>query len=215
MKCKNNQEYLLMEELLSQAADRLGSLLPFLNDPTVVGILLSIVSLILSALLCFWGYRLFSCFAAGSGFVIGACLGFLLSRHFTDESAIILFVTLFFGFVLAALASRLITLSSFLVTAIITSLFVCGLLVSLFASLSNTFAGILGLIAGVIAGIICVKLQKPVIILVTAFGGALGIVQILFKLISFEQISIFYGAFLFLAVIGTVLQFINTRHEKS
>ena len=54
-----------MNELISQAADFISSLLPFLNSINIVGLLLSFVSLVLSVLLCFWGYRLFTCFAAG------------------------------------------------------------------------------------------------------------------------------------------------------
>mgnify|MGYP003254384508 FL=1 len=79
-----------MDELISQAADFISSLLPFLNNINIVGLILSFVSLVLSVLLCFWGYRLFTCFAAGIGFVTGAFLGFLLSGHFTDELWIIL-----------------------------------------------------------------------------------------------------------------------------
>ena len=81
-----------MDELISQAADFISSLLPFLNNINIVGLILSFVSLVLSVLLCFWGYRLFTCFTAGIGFVTGAFLGFLLSGHyFTDELWIILF----------------------------------------------------------------------------------------------------------------------------
>ena len=51
-----------MDELISQAADFISSLLPFLNNINIVGLILSFVSLVLSVLLCFWGYRLFTCF---------------------------------------------------------------------------------------------------------------------------------------------------------
>ena len=168
-----------MNELISQAADFISSLLPFLNSINIVGLLLSFVSLVLSVLLCFWGYRLFTCFAAGIGFVTGAFLGFLLSGHFTDELWIILL----------------------------------SALVSFVTSLSNVMAGIISLILGIVAGVICIKLQKPIIILVTAFCGALGTVQILFQLLKFEQITIFYGAFLSLAMIGSIVQFLSTRRD--
>ena len=74
-------------------------------------------------------------------------------------------------------------------------------------------AGIISLILGIVAGVICIKLQKPIIILVTAFCGALGTVQILFQLLKFEQITIFYGAFLSLAMIGSIVQFLSTRQD--
>lgn len=74
-------------------------------------------------------------------------------------------------------------------------------------------AGIISLILGIVAGVICIKLQKPIIILVTAFCGALGTVQILFQLLKFEQITIFYGAFLSLAMIGSIVQFLSTRRD--
>lgn len=102
-----------MNELISQAADFISSLLPFLNSINIVGLLLSFVSLVLSVLLCFWGYRLFTCFAAGIGFVTGAFLGFFLSGHFTDELWIILLSALILGLILGFLATRLILLSTF------------------------------------------------------------------------------------------------------
>ena len=163
-----------MDELISQAADFISSLLPFLNNINIVGLLLSFVSLVLSVLLCFWGYRLFTCFAAGIGFVIGAFLGFFLSGHFTDELWIILLSALILGLILGFLATRLILLSTFFVVFILVSVFSCGLLVSFVTSLSNVMAGIISLILGIVAGVICIKLQKPIIILVTAFCGALG-----------------------------------------
>ena len=104
-----------MDELISQAADFISSLLPFLNNINIVGLILSFVSLVLSVLLCFWGYRLFTCFTAGIGFVTGAFLGFLLSGHyFTDELWIILLSALILGLILGFLATRLILLSTFL-----------------------------------------------------------------------------------------------------
>lgn len=201
-----------MDELISQAADFISSLLPFLNNINIVGLILSFVSLVLSVLLCFWGYRLFTCFTAGIGFVTGAFLGFLLSGHyFTDELWIILLSALILGLILGFLATRLILLSTFFVVLILVSVFSCGLLVSFVPSLSNVMAGIISLILGIVAGVICIKLQKPIIILVTAFCGALGTVQILFQLLKFEQITIFYGAFLSLAMIGSIVQFLSTR----
>ena len=110
-----------MNELISQAADFISSLLPFLNNINIVGLLLSFVSLVLSVLLCFWGYRLFTCFAAGIGFVIGAFLGFFLSGHFTDELWIILLSALILGLILGFLATRLILLSTFFVVFILVS----------------------------------------------------------------------------------------------
>ena len=100
------------------------------------------------------------------------------------------------------------------VVLILVSVFSCGLLVSFVPSLSNVMAGIISLILGIVAGVICIKLQKPIIILVTAFCGALGTVQILFKFLKFEQITIFYGAFLSLAMIGSIVQFLSTRRIK-
>ena len=203
-----------MEQLISQAADFIGSLLPFLKDINIVGLLLSLVSLVLSVLLCFWGYRLFACFAAGTGFVFGAFLGFFLSGHFTGELWILIVSALILGLILGFLATKLILFSTFLVVFLLVSIFSCGLLISFVPSLSSTVIGIIGIIIGIVAGVICVKLQKPVIILVTAFSGALGTVQILFKLLSFEQITIFYGAFLSLAIIGSIVQFISNRRVE-
>ena len=40
-----------MDELISQAADFISSLLPFLNNINIVGLILSFVSLVLSVLL--------------------------------------------------------------------------------------------------------------------------------------------------------------------
>ena len=203
-----------IEELISRAVNFLGGLLPFLTDTNIVKILFSVVSLILAVLLCFWGYHLFSCFAAGAGFVLGAGLGFLLSGHFTDKLWIIAASAVVLGLILGFLATRLILLSTFLLAFLLVAIFSCGLLTSFMPSLSNLVIGIIGIILGVIAGLVCVKLQKPVIILVTAFSGALGVIQIFFDLLHFDQITIFYGAFLSLAMIGSIVQFLSNRRTE-
>ena len=61
-----------MNELISQAADFISSLLPFLNSINIVGLLLSFVSLVLSVLLCFWGYRLLYLLCSRHRLVTGA-----------------------------------------------------------------------------------------------------------------------------------------------
>ena len=200
-----------MEELISKAAHFLGGLMPFLTDANIVKILLSVVLLILAVLLCFWGYHLFSCFAAGAGFTLGAGLGFLLSGHFTDKLWIIAVCAVILGLILGFLATRLILLSTFFIAFFLVAVFSCGLFVTFVPSLSSLVIGIIGIILGIIAGLVCVKLQKPVIILVTAFSGALGVIQIFFDLLHFDQITIFYGAFLSLAMIGSIVQFLSNR----
>ncbi len=195
-----------MHELISQAVNYLDSLMPFLTDANVVKILLSIVSLILSVLLCFGGYRLFACFAAGIGFVIGGFAGFLLAGRFTDTIWIIVVSAVVLGLILGFLATKLILLSTFILAFCLVAIFSCGLLVSFFPALPTVAVGI-------IAGVICVKLQKPVIILVTSFSGALSVVQVFFDLLHFNQITIFYGAFLSLAIVGSIVQFLSCRRE--
>ena len=200
-----------IEELISQAVNFLGGLMPFLTDANIVKILFSVVSLILAVLLCFWGYHLFFCFAAGAGFVIGVGFGFLLSGHFTDKLWIIAASAVVLGLILGFLATRLILLSTFLVAFLLVAIFSCGLLTSFMPSLSILVTCIIGIVLGAIAGFICVKLQKPVIILVTAFCGALVVIQIFFDLLHFDEITIFYGAFLSLAIIGSIVQFLSNR----
>lgn len=202
-----------MHELISQAVNYLDSLMPFLTDANVVKILLSIVSLILSVLLCFGGYRLFACFAAGIGFVIGGFAGFLLAGRFTDTIWIIVVSAVVLGLILGFLATKLILLSTFILAFCLVAIFSCGLLVSFFPALPTVAVGIISLIIGIIAGVICVKLQKPVIILVTSFSGALSVVQVFFDLLHFNQITIFYGAFLSLAIVGSIVQFLSCRRE--
>ena len=136
---------------------------------------------------------------APGGFHIG-CLGYVGMWFFLFSS--------YFGAI-----DRLADGGTFFVVLILVSIFSCGLLVSFVPSLSNVMAGIISLILGIVAGVICIKLQKPIIILVTAFCGALGTVQILFQLLKFEQITIFYGAFLSLAMIGSIVQFLSTRRD--
>ena len=200
-----------IEELISQAVNFLGGLMPFLTDANIVKILFSVVSLILAVLLCFWGYHLFFCFAAGAGFVIGVGFGFLLSGHFTDKLWIIAASAVVLGLILGFFATRLILLSTFLVAFLLVAIFSCGLLTSFMPSLSILVTCIIGIVLGAIAGFICVKLQKPVIILVTAFCGALVVIQIFFDLLHFDEITIFYGAFLSLAIIGSIVQFLSNR----
>ena len=116
---------------------------------------------------CFWGYRLFNITLRIFGFLLGAAVGSGLGLGFTNGNAIAaIFAGLLGGVILSVIIVALRKLGIFMIGACL------GLLVgSLFAlaGLNHILVFVMLAIAG---GILAVVMDKLMIILSTAIGGA-------------------------------------------
>lgn len=130
------------------------------------------LTILVGALQCFFGYRIFKFILGLTGFLLGGALASVIGYTFSQEEAFVLLTGLVGGFIGAALMVTLYYVGIFLIGAILGS--VLGTVLYAVAE-SNPDPAIL-LILAVLAGIIALIFQKFMIIVSTAFGGAWGVV---------------------------------------
>jgi len=116
-------------------------------------------------ILAFFGYRLLRFFLAVAGFVCGVMIGYaVLPRLGVHDPQLLLLLALGVGILGALLAFPLLTLGMFLLGA------VSGALVAQLLGLQpSTFALLASMVIG---GILAVALQRPLLVLLTAFDGS-------------------------------------------
>lgn len=133
--------------------------------------ILGIVSLLVGLANCFFGFRIFRVILAIWGFLVGAALGGALgasANHGGSAGFVVGFIL--GGLLLAALAYGLYLVGVFLMGATIGA----AAAAAISSSLGHQTEPVIVLGVAVLVGIAAVILQKPLIIMMTAFGGAWG-----------------------------------------
>jgi MFS family permease len=130
------------------------------------------LSILVGALQCFFGYRIFKVILGLTGFLLGGTLAGAIGYAISQEQAVALLAGLVGGFIGAALIVALYFIGVFLIGALLGG--VLG--TALFAVAESNPEPAVVLVLAVIAGIIAVIFQKFMIIVSTAFGGAWAVV---------------------------------------
>ena len=130
------------------------------------------LGILVGALQCFYGYRIFKFILGLTGFLLGGALSIVIGYTISQVEAFVLLTGLVGGFIGAALMVTLYYVGIFLIGAILGS--VLGTVFYAVAE-GNPDPAVL-LILAVLAGIIALIFQKFMIIVSTAFGGSWGVV---------------------------------------
>lgn len=125
---------------------------------------------LLSLLLCFFGYRMFRFVLAIAGFLIGALFvaGFGFTLTDGKEIVVILIAAVAGGLIIGALFLFLYSAGVFLVGAIFGILLFSGII----GFVNGNTSLILYILPALVGGILALLLQKFIIILITSFTGA-------------------------------------------
>lgn len=130
------------------------------------------IGAILTAIQCFFGYRIFRFWIGVQGFIlfwiIGTAVGYL---SFKGEMELYLFMGLVLGFLGALIAMELYRIGVFLQCFWTGSLI--GVLIGMIGQLEMEQTADLAIISGIAIGIIGVILIKPLIMLSTGFSGGM------------------------------------------
>jgi len=130
------------------------------------------LGILVGAIQCFFGYRIFKFILGLTGFLVGGALAAAIGYALSQEEAVALLAGLVGGFIGAALMVALYFIGIFLIGA-----FLGGVLGAvLFAVAGSNPEPAVLLILAVIAGVVALVFQKFMIIISTGFGGAWSIV---------------------------------------
>lgn len=139
----------------------------------VAGHIAALLLFIIGMAACFFGYRLFLNALGWAGFVIGALGAGLLLSHQTEDNLVVVVVAIIAGLLVSALIRVFYRIGVFLVGALLGILLMDILVVALDAR--ESFIGLFLLVFGaVVVGLIALVVQRPMIILATAIGGAVA-----------------------------------------
>lgn len=182
------------------------------------------ITIVVGALECFSGYRIFKTILGLIGFLIGAALGAALANYLSGEWVVTLLAGLVGGFIGAGLLVAFYFVGVFMIGALLG-----GILVEMFFSLSgNIPPTLVVIIVAILTGILAVVFQKFMIIVSTSFGGAwmmvkaasffLGGSEFPTDLASFFSSAGTYAigillVTLVLGLVGLIVQFRSTRSK--
>lgn len=160
---------------------------------------------VVGALQCFFGYRIFKVILGLTGFLLGGILAAAIGSTFSQEVAFVLITGLTGGFIGAALMVGLYFVGIFIIGALFG-----GVLGTVFyaAAESNPDPAVL-LILAVLTGILALIFQKFMIIVSTSYGGASAVVAGIAYFITGainlskpEQMSGSNGSYLYAFLLG-------------
>lgn len=131
------------------------------------------LSILVGAIQCFFGYRIFKVILGLTGFLVGGVLAAAIGYAISQEEVVALLAGLVGGFIGAALMVTLYFIGIFVIGALLGG--VLGTV--LFTVAGNDPEPVVLLILGVIAGVLALIFQKFMIIVSTGFGGAWHVVS--------------------------------------
>ncbi|MEO0081691.1 MAG: DUF4203 domain-containing protein [candidate division WOR-3 bacterium] len=184
-----------------------------------------VLAMVLGMLVCFLGYRLIRVTLGIAGFLVGAAIVCWLVSMITGVAPLFVVIAALVGGIIGTvLAVLLYKAGVFLLGA------AAGALVAGFVTVGtgHTPTSLVLIAAGIVAGVVTVLLERPLVSVLTAFGGALAAVAGLFQLCGWFRIVDGYkglaglraagalywlalGSWVVLGVLGTVVQL---KHKK-
>lgn len=168
------------------------------------------ISVLVGALNCFFGYKLFRIINAAFGAIIGGIIGLVIGGIITQSTTGAAAFFLILGIIGGWLAYKLYLLGVFI------SCYFSGFLLTSMLALSSgagSEAIALGIAGGIILGIIGLILTKHIIIIVTAINGAISMALVSFLFSS--SLGVYYFLVAIFSLLGFfVQQHMNTRNKK-
>jgi len=184
------------------------------------------LGILLGALQCFSGYRIFKAILGFMGFLLGGAVAGAIGFAISEEPLVALIAGIIGGVIGAALLVALYFVGVFCVGAFL------GVVLATVVSAAGQSEPqpVVLAIAGLVGGVIALALQKVMIVLATAFGGAwnvaFGIAYFATDAIDPKNIEQFFRSggtllymvllgWLLLGIVGVVVQYRTLPEEKA
>jgi len=134
------------------------------------------LSILMGLLACFWGQRLFKVVLAAAGFFAGGILGGTAISFVTEEQLFVLIGAAAFGVVGAVSLVIFYYVGVFMSGALVCAGVAGAALFQFVDNPERPVVMIVGIVSGLLGGVLAMRLQKLMVILGTATGGAASVV---------------------------------------
>ena len=162
---------------------------------------INIVTLIVAAVACFFGYRLNKALIAVMGLIIGFNLSLTYLPGFIANQTIVYIASAVIAILAGFISYNLYLVGIFLLCAI-TAYLLCENL-----GLDSNTQTLVGMLAGLIAGLLGVKFTRPLMIVSTSLGGASILTKTVFTMLNFQNNALSFIITLVIAILGMIYQF--------
>jgi len=134
---------------------------------------LTLVGIVVGAIQCFFGYRLFKLVLGLTGFIVGAVLVGTLSYEVSGGQQLLALI----GGLVGGLVGAVLLVTLYFVGVFVIGAFLGAVLAgAVFGATGHEPVGVVLLLAAVACGVVALVFQKLMIILATAFGGSWNVV---------------------------------------
>ncbi len=162
---------------------------------------ITIVTIIIGLITCFFGYKLNKTIIAIFGLIIGYNLGVTLLPNVITDQTTIYIISVIIAIAIGLISYKLYLVGIFLLCAL-AAYILCDNL-----QLAQNIKTIVGLITGIIAGILGVKFTRPLVIISTSLAGATTFAENILNLLNYQNNNLTIIISIIVAIIGIIYQF--------
>ena len=162
---------------------------------------ITIVTIIIGLITCFFGYKLNKTIIAIFGLIIGYNLGVTLLPNVITDQTTIYIISVIIAIAIGLISYKLYLVGIFLLCAL-AAYILCDNL-----QLAQNIKNIVGLITGIIAGILGVKFTRPLVIISTSLAGATTFAENILNLLNYQNNNLTIIISIIVAIIGIIYQF--------
>lgn len=167
----------------------------------------TVITAIAAVCALFWGYKLLKFWIGLIGFLIGAMLGAVAGILLKADTPVLIGTVLAAGVIFASLAFFFYKMGIFLVVAVNGYGIASTLLKSLDGDKKLWWVILVCAAVGIGCGILATVFVRPVVIVLTAFGGASALAFTICPMLGLESFAISAIVMAVLAVLGILWQF--------
>ncbi len=205
--------------MINSLVDNFSKKIPSFSQLGLAG---TIITMVISLIFCFFGYKLLKFFVALTGFLIGCAIGTVIAGQMNVNASISLVIALVIGTAAALTAFFLYKAGVFILTAAVSGLLAAGFL---YERMNHVAVIAIAVIAGILIGVVSVYFVRPAVIVSSGLSGGFAfaghlITNIIGKYINISNASdldtvITLIAGIILAVLGMIYQFRHTVNKEA
>jgi uncharacterized membrane protein len=170
-----------------------------------INALIAVFLLIIGALQCFYGYKLFKFWIAVTWFIVFGLLGGIIGNSFAGDMGSTVFFAIMFAVLGAWISFKLYLAGVFLL---------CGSLGFLLGYLLTQEMA-LGIIIGLVLGVLGTLFVKPVVIISTSLSGGIGVGMALATLLEVESSLTRVILSIIFVILGLYVQYITNNSRST
>ena len=163
--------------------------------------IVNIITIVISIITCFFGYKLNKTLIAILGLIIGFNLGVTYLPNLITDQQVTYIISAIIALITGMISYKLYLVGVFLLCSL------SAFILSGNLNLSENIQIIVSIVFGLIAGVLGVKFTKPIMIISTSLAGASTLIESSLTLFNFQNNTLEIILFIIITILGIMYQF--------